>query len=72
MSDEKKPTNLVPIAGGGTPDKLAEANRELRAILDHVIEYEGIQAKIKYARFKALIKARFSEAQAMEICKAQS
>lgn len=64
------PDNLIPINGGGKPDKTREALRQMREGLAMLIEYQQLNAQLIRARYDALLKQGFSESQAIELCKA--
>lgn len=63
------PTNLTPIDGGQTPDEIAEAVRQMKKTLPHLIEYQAIVAKLHRASYEAHIEAGFSADQALILCK---
>jgi len=50
-------------------DKLRRAMTELRTLLPAVLEHQIIMAQVTRARYNALIKEGFTEAQAIELCK---
>lgn len=50
-------------------DKLRAAVEQMRRQLPLLIEYHQIDAKIRKARYEALIAEGFHPAQALELCK---
>jgi hypothetical protein len=50
-------------------DKLRAAVEKMRRTLPLLIEYYQIDAKIRKARYEALIAEGFNPAQALELCK---
>lgn len=70
MTDQTDPpNNLTSIKGGGKPDVTADALRSMRENMDKLIEFHEIDAKVKRAKFNALLREGFSESQALELCK---
>lgn len=67
--DEEKGGKVVPIAGGGQPDKMREALRAMAASMEAMVEYQGLQARITREKYLALVRAGFDEKQALELCK---
>jgi len=64
-----EPPDLNSIRGSATRNVLAESLRNFRDNYLLLIEYHAIDAQIKRAKFLALIKEGFTEAQALELCK---
>lgn len=50
-------------------DKLQQSITELHAALPHMLQYYEIQAVMTRAKYEQLIRAGFTEAQAIELCK---
>lgn len=67
MTDHRQ--TITPIEGGRTPNLAADAVRELRKAMPHLLEVATLQAKLRKANFDALKAAGFNEAQALELCK---
>ncbi|OGS95955.1 MAG: hypothetical protein A3K04_10020 [Gallionellales bacterium RBG_16_56_9] len=65
MSEKK----VVAIAGGGTKNLTKEAVRMLNQNLPDMIEYAQLMAQLQKAKFDALKKQGFDDAQALELCK---
>jgi len=61
--------NIKLLKGGGSPDELKQALREVKASLSDYIEYIKIDAQIRREKFNALVKQGFTEDQAVELCK---
>jgi hypothetical protein len=61
------------VEGTGVTDaeKVAQAQQliELRESMPHFFEIYALQAKMRMAKFKALVKEGFTESQAVELCK---
>lgn len=58
-------TPLPPVEA----NKLLEALSQLKRNLPAMIEYNQIDARLKRARFDALVAEGFTPAQAIELCK---
>lgn len=52
--------------------KLAQLVGQLRDELPAHVEMAGMQAKLMRARYQALVREGFTEAQALELCKTPS
>lgn len=63
-------TELVSLLGDGQHDPLADALRMLRKSVDLFIEHAELTAKIRRAKYLALIDAGFTKEEALELCKA--
>lgn len=66
MSENQK---VVALEGGQTPDKLAEAVRDLRKNLPNLIVAQELHAQVTRAKFVALVNQGFTVAEALELCK---
>ncbi len=49
-------------------DKMRAAFEESKRVLPVLLEHAEIMAKIRYANYSALLKAGFTEQQAMDLC----
>jgi len=47
----------------------AKALKELQDNMPHILEHLDFEAKVKRAKFRALVREGFSDAQALELCK---
>jgi hypothetical protein len=68
-SPTRAPQNLLAFDGGGKNDALAQAIRDLQSNITMLCEHQTLMAKVVRAKYDALIKAGFSDAQALELCK---
>lgn len=50
-------------------DKLLAAIEQAKRTLPLVLEYHALNAQIKWTQYQEFIKAGFTEAQALELCK---
>jgi hypothetical protein len=61
--------NITALDGGRKPDPLAAAVRAMRENLPALLEYIAIDAQFTRARFLALKKEGFTDAQAVELAR---
>ncbi len=61
--------NIRLLEGGKTPNVAADALREIRANLPALLEYMDLTAELEKAKFDALKRNGFSDAQALELCR---
>jgi len=64
MSDK-----LTVFPGGGKPDAMKQAVRELKSALPEFIQYQLLIAEITKAKYDALLKQGFTPEQALELSK---
>lgn len=62
-------TEIKSIEGGGTPDKMRDEVRRLKASLDYILEAQATFAQITRSKYDALIEQGFTPVQALELCK---
>jgi hypothetical protein len=61
--------NIVVLDGGKTPNLTAEALREMRANMPLFLEHMAMMAELQRAKFDALKKNGFTDAQALDLCR---
>lgn len=66
MTDDEKPVRLIPKA---QPDNLLKALQSVVRNQAAIIEYNAIDAKIKRAKYLALIEEGFTKEEALELCR---
>ena len=65
MTEEKDPIDFNEVKYRDT----RRALKELKDQLELVIEYQRIEAKVRWQRYKALLEEGFKEEQALELTK---
>ena len=68
--DEMIVGKIVALNGGGEKDVIADAVRQIKRNAALMIEYAEVTANIRYAKYLGLVKAGFTEAQALQLCAA--
>lgn len=61
--------DLTKIDGGGKPDEIRDAIRNMREHLPEFIERVQLIAKVQRAKFVALKQEGFTDEQALQLCK---
>lgn len=60
---------LTMLTGGGKPNELKEAIKQLRSTMPELIEHMKLIAELSRAKYDALIEQEFTPEQALELSK---